>query len=120
MYKELGGDIDISKIKDNEVIQVCIGRYEAILRFTGDLSISIESSCELVDQAGRTHRFSSDSPNETAQLTSLLGDVIVVLEQSGKGNVRIKFHSGLVLTIIDDNRNTESYCISVGDKQVLV
>lgn len=110
---------DLSFLLEKELIQVCIGSHQSILRFCRDTSICLEcafdlSNLERVGDESCAPRAGADS------LPKLLGSRIINVVNRGGGELAITFSGGFTLTIYDSNSNTESYQISDSTRMIVV
>jgi len=104
-------NMDLSFLLGKELIQVCIGTFQSILRCGGGACSSLE--CEY-----RVFRMSGDGDGTSAPcssadgLTAILGRKIVGVTNNGGGELAITFSNDSVLVIYDTNTEYESYQIS--------
>ena len=111
-------DVDLGFLQNKELIQVCIGQYDAILNFV-DASISIEST--IVFQAGNGEPIAYSSYIEAAgKLAGLLGQTIVKVAVEPPGTLILTFSAGAVLSIRDDSTQYESYSIVDASGTIIV
>jgi Family of unknown function (DUF6188) len=102
-----------------EVLQICVGLHQVILRFDGEVSMDIE--CEF-DHSGATAKvpFGATLPSKAAGLVSLLGSKVAsVASESGK-TLAIVFTNKEILKIHDSNEIYESFQVTSPDKEIIV
>jgi hypothetical protein len=49
----LDKDMDLSFFSEKELLQVCVGEYQIIIRFDGDITLSLECTFEHVTKHGQ-------------------------------------------------------------------
>ena len=108
----LDKNVKLDFLAGKELAQVSVGAYQVILRFAGDIEISIEGLSDLADGNGTTTHIHANSPQETARLLVLLKETVGKATNRGDGSVLLTFSNGYSLLITDSNKNFESYQIS--------
>ncbi len=93
----------------NTLSQICVGLFQLILNFEGDVSISVEGIFEY-GRAGSMPQ-SGPMPQSACLLIDLLGKEIGGIEILDHGTLAIHFSNGTELTLHDSNANGESYQI---------
>jgi Family of unknown function (DUF6188) len=111
---------DLSFMIGKDLEQVAVGSYQVILNFRQDLSISIESSCQLIDKSETTTHMSSEDPEKTKNLVCLLGKQIIKANNLGKGSLELSFSGDYKLLLFDDSDNYESYNICSPENRIIV
>jgi len=105
----LKSDQDLGFLCDRELMQVCVGLYQVILRFDSSVSLSVTGRYLL-----------NDSPAQPSHLLALLGRRIVTTENMGQGTIVVRFDDGSHLAVLDSNQHYESYEISAPGIYVIV
>ena len=106
----LDSDVDLSFLRGQECIQVCVGLYQVTLHLGESVHLSIESQCRLNGAVVKKYD----------RLCRLVGQTIVEVQHEGCGSIVIKFSKGDLLQVIDDNRNHETYQISAPGIEIVV
>lgn len=107
----LAKEKDLSFLLERELLQVCVGVYQVILKFEGGIEISLECDYQVVPDL-------SSSP--AASLLNLLGSRITNVEKSGNGGVVLGFSDRGTIRIHDSNKDYESYQIVTPEQQIIV
>lgn len=113
MMYGLPSDLDLGFLVGPTLLQVCIGENEVILRFDGDISITIESRFLVRDLSGRETVF-ENAPPAAASLLDLLSDSIAEVLGQLDGTLRLSFAKGGILEVYDSSKDYESYQIQHG------
>lgn len=100
---------DLQFLIGKELVQVCVGMYQVILRFYEELTISLECECEVIPAL--PGRVPATSQAAVTSLISLIGTKITTANSIGNGDLAAGFSDGTTLLICDSNGNTESYQI---------
>lgn len=107
----LPGNFDPSFLRGRTLLQVCVGLHQAILRFDGEVEISIE--CDFsVSIDGYETTYPSTISGASA-LMILLSQKIVETSSTADGTLSATFERGTV-TIFDSADHYESYQIRNG------
>jgi hypothetical protein len=109
----LPADLDLSFLVGPTLLQVCIGENEVILRFDGDVSITIESTFVVRDEGGCETAFECARAAASALVEFLADSITEVLGQRS-GTLRLTFSRGGVVEIYDSFEDFESYQIQHG------
>jgi hypothetical protein len=104
---------------NKELIQICIGLYQIILKFSGELTITAECKMKLVNGAV-VATIDSKTLSNASHLIPLLGKTILDVNNLRDGSVRLKFTDSQSLTIFDSNDSYESYQIDAGGTEKIV
>jgi hypothetical protein len=112
-------DADLGFLTGAQLIQVCVGENETILRFNPDISIMVASAVHLIQQGG-TDADLTHAPEVGAGLLPLLGDHIAAVMAIPPGTLRLSWSSGSILEITDSWDRFESYTITNGDRSIVV
>ena len=102
-----------------ELLQLCIGLCQVIMRFSEDTSISIECDLRFTGKNGEII-YLLDIPESSKYLFCLLGMEIVDVMKKDAGDLTLVFSNGFELTLIDSNESTESYTITTPEQEVVV
>lgn len=109
--------LPFASLRDEKLLQVCIGENECILRFTNDISVLITSRMRIY--ADRIYEI--DSYRESAaQLCQLLGGNIKAAAPEGARSLAINFDNGSTLVIEDDSDEFESFVLNIGKSKFIV
>ncbi|SRR5882724_5752541 len=115
----LDPDIDLSFLKNREVIQVAVGLYQIVFAFDGEITVSVEGRCER-----RSSSFSTvwipDPFGDAAGMLSLLGQTVVEVQRHGRDVLELIFASGDHLLVFDDCKEYESYQITRPGETIVV
>lgn len=110
---------DLGFLVEKELEQVCVGRFDLILNFTDDATISLQ--CEFDHQSeGESIRTSDVLPDAAASLLGVLGNTIVSINNPGDGSLEFTFSGGSKLIVYDSNGSAESYQIESPNGGVIV
>ncbi len=115
----MGEAIDLNWIIGKELLQVCIGLYQVILRFTHQLSITIECQYSLSTQEAVVEA-SGDNPEISKDLVCLLGCSIYSCHQHENGEFVLDFSNGYSLKLLPETTGTESFSITDEKFEILV
>jgi hypothetical protein len=114
-------DIDLSFLNGRELIQLCIGLYQAIFKFDEEVAISVEGEFRYFDgQDEWTWRPEHGSALLAARTAALLGATIEGFESNANGTLSLTFSNGRYLTILDSNKEYESYDITGAGQTIVV
>jgi len=117
----LNKSVKLDFLLGKQLIQVCIGSHQTILRFDGDTIITVEGLSRLAAKRGSEIEIHPNRPEEAGKLVCLLGRAIQGVVNTGNGDIELVFTSGESLKILDSNKNYESYQIeSIGVEGVIV
>lgn len=114
--KKISYDFLIGK----EVLQLCFGLYQLIFNFSDQLVIPTKCSLSLKLIDGTLIEVSSESPGSAGKLICLLGRTIVSVNTETNGVLSLLFSGGLQLSIIDSNKDEESFAITIKDRVIVV
>lgn len=103
--------VNLEFLIGRELIQISIGTHQVMMAFDRDVHITIEGLCELSFDRGAPTEIHASAPNETRQLTQLVGARIDNAVNHGDGNIGLKFSNGIMVRIFDSNKTFESYQI---------
>jgi hypothetical protein len=102
---------DLDFLVGKELMQVCLGRYQSVLHFEGQLTITLECGFQVRLRGGHRHQERSKR-SQTNRLSRLLGNKIVQVTNNGGGELTLAFSNGSVLVVSDTNSEYESYQIA--------
>lgn len=111
----LDPDTDLSFIVGRELIQVAVGQYQVILRFTSEVSITIESDIQM--DGGEAI---ADSRTAGAALLELIGAEVEGAAGVADGTLTITWRNARRLTIFDSWSEYESYTVSAPGVTIVV
>lgn len=100
------------------LLQVCIGENEVILRFSEEISITIEARFVVRDSSGIETAF-DDARSAASSVVKLLSDTVATVNNLGGRTLRLIFSRGDILEIYGSNEGYESYQIQHG-KEIFV
>ena len=109
---------DLAFLLGRTLIQVCVGLYQVILNFDGDVTISIEGRFEHEPPSETRHR--GGVPEAAKSLVDLLGKEIRGVEVGDGGTLQIWFSGGDLLSLLDSNATAESYQIQGPSEDIIV
>ncbi|MEO0627483.1 MAG: hypothetical protein AAFY91_10895 [Bacteroidota bacterium] len=104
-------------LKNEEVIQVCIGLGEVILNFTNELVVSIYFAVELTSSTGETSTIAANVPNESKELVTLLGQSIKSYSVDSE-EVSLLFTNNSIKLL--KGKHYESFSISKGKSAIYI
>ena len=108
-------DLDLAFLHGAELIQICIGLHQVQFHFHPIGSISVEGDWELQDAADvRIDGFHGGAERPPYQLHRLLGRRVNASEVSAPSWFSLRFDSGDLLRVFDDNPEYESFQIDPG------
>lgn len=93
--------------------QICIGRHEIILNFSGDVSITVEGDLEIEPTLATRHRY-DDSRVAGAKLSPLVALSVENARRIQPGDLELTFSNGWAVNICDSSSHYESYQIRHG------
>jgi hypothetical protein len=99
-------DVDLSFLVDREIVQVCVGKFQAIVNCDNDIALSIEGDF-LVNG---THH--GPGIEAGAVLVRLVGRVVVSAKSVEGRHLDIGLDDGSSLTVLDSSECYESFTIS--------
>ena len=102
---ELNGTNISTAFQGCELTQVCFGKWQTVLNFTGDLRISLECDYQV-----------NGSQNDPHGLINILDSKIVSASLEDDGEVAILFESGNKVAFGAGRAGQESYQILINDK----
>jgi hypothetical protein len=117
MYK-LDSSTNLSPLIGKELIQVCIGLYQVILRFTEELSITVQC-LYYFNREGETFEGSGEDPSISKNLVFLLGNSIESAQIQEDNKLIINFSNNCRLTLVDDSESYESFIITNGTFEII-
>jgi hypothetical protein len=119
--QELKRDIDLSFLNGSELIQLCIGLYQTVFKFDGDLAISVEGEFRYFDGQDETIRRPEPGSSALAARTAvLLGARIVNFESDASSTLSLMVSDGRRLAIMGSKNGYESYDITRPGQTIVV
>ena len=110
---------DLTFLLGKELIQVCVGLHQKIIRFDGETSITLECEYKVLNVEVDEGEVST-SCSGTAKLLKILGSRITGVTNEGSGELSIAFSNGSVLVVYDSNSEYESYQLSDPTQTIVV
>jgi hypothetical protein len=110
-------DLDLSRLKNGVLVQLCLGQYQLQFHFHPSGSISVEGKWELRDaddmlvDGGERDVLSKDA----IRAHRLLGKRVNEASVDAPRSFSLCFEGGDVLTIYDDSSEYESFSIQPGN-----
>lgn len=105
MYR-LSDTTDFEFLLGQEVVQVCVGKFQTVVNFDGGATLTIEGSCMLGNdrygpgvEAGR-------------QLITLLGRMVASVSALEQQHLEVAFGDGTVVTVLGEDDNFESFTLA--------
>jgi Family of unknown function (DUF6188) len=114
----LSKSTDLSFFVGRQLVQVCVGMYQVILRFDEETSVSLECDCQIIPQLPQ--RMPAYSIHASACLLRVIGDTVTSTNNVGNGDISLEFSNGCSLFIFDSNDDSESYQINHGSNILIV
>jgi hypothetical protein len=72
----LDTDVDLSFLRNREVIQVAVGLHQIVFAFDGEINVSVEGKCEL-RSSSRSTVWLREPSGDAASMLGLLGQTAV-------------------------------------------
>ncbi len=105
----LTNETDLTFLLRRQLEGVKVSKYQAQLYFTGSISISIESQCEL-----------NKKPIAYEDLRQLVGNSVFGVTIQDGGSINVVFIDGTRLSVFDSNSDFESYQITAPGITIVV
>ncbi len=115
----LPNNTDLSFFRGKLLLQVCIGYNEVILRFSDDLSVTLQTDIGH-KKAGVCMALYKTMIPSASVLVNLLHTSIVNASAEPPGTLVLEFSNNEMLEIYDTSQQYESYQIVYGDKMIVV
>ncbi len=112
-------DTDFSFLIDEEVTQICIGKYQSTLQLSGDASILLECIFK-VSQPNECSSEIFSLQSDQARLLKLLGSKVISVLINENGILIMNFSNQTALSIFDSNSEFESYQINKDEINIVV
>jgi hypothetical protein len=112
-------EIDLSFLRDKELIQVCVGVYQLQFAFTESVNVSVEGRCEIQCDGGRALWEPKSLTGASAALR-LLGAVVKEVHGSPDGTLTLDLIPDGRLIVFDNSREYESYTITRPGETIVV
>jgi hypothetical protein len=107
-------DLPIQPFVGRELNQICLGRFQTQLHFSGTGSISVEGRWELRDGAGDiVDRAEEHETRESYRIHRLIDAAVARFSIDAPRSFTLFFDNGLALTVFDDSEQYESFSINV-------
>jgi hypothetical protein len=103
--------INLSFLSGRELASVSVGLFQVTFGFDEGVSISIESEYELWTPESSC-KWRRGAPDAAASALRLLGTVVERVSGKKDGTLELTFSNGHRLTILDSNREHESFHIT--------
>lgn len=110
---------DMSFLRGRELIQIAVGLYQVIFAFDEQVTISVEGSYELHNEASISI-WTPGATQAAAAALSLLGATIANVRGEANGTLTLTFSEGRSLVILDSSKNYESYQITQPGNTIVV
>lgn len=117
MHK-LTGSYDFSFLVSKELIQLCIGFNQVIMRFNGEISISVETPIRYFDSSGKKYIY-EDNKLIGSEFVSLLGENISSVH-FGSRVLKLLFDNDEIIELFEDEEAFESFHITIGGKVIAI
>jgi Family of unknown function (DUF6188) len=104
--------INLDFLPGKELIQICVGRYQVILRFTDELEITLEGAYWISNAEEETFRTSGKDPTSSKYLVPLLGQTIKSAQVQQDDGIIINFSTGHILFVKAGSGDFESFSIT--------
>src|SRR4051812_45424403 len=117
MYR-LANTEDLSFFAGIELLQVCVGTNDVILRFDRDVTLTILSDYA-VGPDGATTRYERAADGALC-LLPLLSSSVVGAIATDDGDLKVAFASGAVLVAFDTSERYESFSVASGTRLIVV
>jgi hypothetical protein len=115
----LPGNLELDFFRRKTLLQICIGRNDAIFNFDQSVSITVTSSVQLTSPDGNRERF-ENFPKAACALAGLANQIVLSARGNASGTLTLEFSDGSQLEIFDDSREFESYTIRNGEQLIIV
>ena len=107
-------DLPIQPFVGQELNEICVGRFQIQLHFSGAGRISVEGGWELRDGAGDiVDRAAEPESRESYRIHRLLDVAVTRFSIDPPRSFTLFFNNGLALTVFDDSEQYESFAINV-------
>ena len=112
--------MDLSFLRDIELLQICVGRNEVILHFEPNIRLTVLSDFGVM-APGESPMVYQDPLSGAAALFPLLNDKVdrVAVSDGGK-RLALTFRSGTRLELMDTSDQYESFWIENGARKIIV
>ncbi len=115
-------NINLDMLGNIELVQICIGLTQLILRFEDSTEILIESSVSLTKNNGEII-VTDELPFAGSAIADLVGlkiqDIKAEVDR-GMGQVSIQFENGETFIMYDSNQTSESFSIYPSDGSEII
>jgi hypothetical protein len=114
----LDQSVNLDFLIGRELLLVCVGKYQVILNFHEDTSITLACDCQVIPPL--TDRVPAASLPAVINVLSLLGAKITSAKNIGNGDLALGFSEGVTLMIYDSDEHYESYDITDKNHHIIV
>jgi len=115
----LKGNINLSFLRDREVIQVAIGINQVIFAFDDDVTLSVEGEFEYTAGLG-SEQWRPGAVHAAARTVGLLGSKVREVQGQTDGTLELDFSNGDRLVLRDVSKEYESYQIARRGETIVV
>jgi len=105
-------DINLNPLIGAELLQVCVGRFQYILNFDLDISISTECRCWFITEQGEKLVI-SDNVENASIVCSLINHSVTYAGIDSYGGLLLKFSNHATLHILNDTENYEAFQLNI-------
>jgi len=114
-------DIDLGFLNGREVGQVAIGLYQIQFGFDEDVRIGIEGEFRYFHGREEWIWMPESKQRQVAgRMVDLLGAVVEKVDWKGDGTLTLNFSNGHRMTILDSNKEFESYDITRPGQTIVI
>jgi hypothetical protein len=103
--------LDLSFLKDSEVVQVAIGIYQIHFAFTGDAVLSFESRF-VYESNGEATEWRPGTNKAATAAVNLLGAMVAEIKTPDQKTLELFFSNGDLLRVFDESQEYESFTIT--------
>jgi Family of unknown function (DUF6188) len=115
----LPAGVDFRFFIDLEVTQVCIGVHELILRFSDEVTVTVEGDLG-IRVAATPQRVSGNYRELAADAASLLAQKVTDVRSATSGTLILDFGESAQISLYDSSSHYESYNILHGSKLYVI
>ena len=115
----LDPSVDLTFLKDRELIQVAIGLYQVIFAFDEEVTLSVEGKCEYCSSNGSVV-WTPGASAAAAGTVDMLGQKITGVHRKDGSTLELTFSGGDRLVVFDVGKEYESYQITRRGETIIV
>lgn len=115
----LPANMDWNFLVGRELIQMCVGIHQVLLRFDGDVSVSIECVFEHSFPGAKTHSC-TNLAHRAKSLVTLLGTRVERVDGKSHEALVLSFSNHETLQIHDSNEMHESFLVHAPGIEIVV